>query len=290
MNGRFVANENNLGGKNAIRRQLLEHHNAIVHAKPAIDSRTKPPAHVDAKVDPKKKLNKVKEPFTTTEVYHSFRKVAEIKSGYIDASKPATYDLKKNALPMKKKKNDFINQEHERNLKSQYKRVSNVGKSMAERKKNEFDPIAHPVTFFRRPDESKKDITLDFMFHRTTGPKGTTTGFNISKMKNKVSKRPLSSYNKGADDDDDDLQLEKISVNNVHNVKEKEIPEFSGGFKDDDAYQDYKLKVIDHIIDNRLYKAIDLDILKEKIKIKYPAMERDKLDNMFDQINMDLDR
>lgn len=40
--------------------------------------------------------------------------------------------------------------EHEKNLKSMKRKLKNMGKSMAERKKNVHDPVAHPVRFFRR--------------------------------------------------------------------------------------------------------------------------------------------
>jgi len=288
--GRLVANENNLGGRNAIRRQLLEHQNAIVHAKPTIDTRAKPPTHVDAKVDPKKKLSRGQGAFEFNEVYHSFKKVANIKSGYIDSKEPESFGLKKKALPKNKKANDYINQEHLLHLKSQQRRIESIGKSMVERKKNQFDPVAHPSVFLRRPDQSTKDITLDYMFSSKPGAFTATTGFSLSKMKNKLTKRPLSAFNASKFDEEDTTSMMAPTQAIPANIKTNDIPEFSGQPNDDAAYRNYKMKIIDHIIEHRLYKAIDLDLLREKVKFKNPKLDQHKLEDMFEQINIDLDK
>jgi len=288
---RLTANEQNLGGRNAIRRQLLEHHNAILYAKPTINTQIKPKPHVDAKVDRSKKVAKGQNAFEFNEVYHSFKKVSECKGGYIDNKKPETYDIGKKAVPQNKRATDFASREHELHLKAQRRRIDGLGKTMIERKKNPFDPVAYPSTFFRRPEQSKKDLSVDFMFNANTGvARATTTGFNLTKMKNKLEKRPISSYDPNREKYDiDSLSPIKGHVSGILD-KGEEVPEFVGNVKDDDAYHDYKIKVIDHIIDNRLYRAMELDLLKERIKIAHPKLDREKLDDMFDQINNDLDR
>jgi len=271
--GRFVARENNLGGRNAIRRQLLEHHNAIVYAKPTIDSRTKPRAHVDAGLDPKQKLNKGHSAFEFNEVYHTFKKLSDVKGGYIDNKKPVSYDLAKKAIPKHQKKNHFINQEHELHLKSQRRKIENVGKSMQERKKNIFDPIAHPTILFRRQEQPKKDISLDFMFSTNIGvAKSAKTGFNLSKMKSKFVKRPVSAYNSKAENYDIEsispIKLNQTGTSFLDREAYDDAPTFSGNSKDESSYKNYKMKVIDYIIDKRIYKAYDLENLREKIKAK----------------------
>lgn len=288
---KFTANEQNLGGRNAIRRQLLEHHNAILYAKPTMDTREKPRQHVDAKLDRKKKVAKGQNAFEFNEVYHSFKKVSECKGGYVDNKKPETYDIGKKAVPQNKRATDHAQREHELNLKAQRRRIDGIGKTMTDRKKNPYDPVAYPSVFFRRPEQSKKDLTVDFMFNANTGVgRSTTTGFNLTKMKNKLEKRPISSY----DPNRPSYDLENISPikGNMSGMLDKgeEVPDFVGNPKDDEAYHDYKLKVIDHIIEHRLYKAMDLEVLKERIKIAHQKLNRDKLEDMFEQINIELDR
>jgi len=292
--GRFVVNEKNLGGKNVIRRQLLEHHNAIVHAKPTINTREKPRAHIDANLDPKQKLNKGHNAFEYNEVYHTFKKLSDVKGGYIDNKKPVSYDLAKKAIPKNKKKNDFINREHLLHLKSQRRRVENIGKSMTERKKNVFDPIAHPSILFRRAEQPNKDVSLDFMFYTNAGTaKNVTTGFDLSKMKSKFTKRPISAYNSKMENYDlgsiSPIKMNQTGISFLEKDME-DIPEFTGDTTDETSYRNFKLKVIDYIIEKRIYKAQDLELLRERVKVKNPKLEHFKIDEMFELINNDLDR
>jgi len=67
--------------------------------------------------------------------------------------------------------NDFINQEHQLHLQAQVRRISAAGGSTQERKKNIHDPIAYPCMFFRKDNDSEKDVAVDSMFSTVTGMK-----------------------------------------------------------------------------------------------------------------------
>jgi len=44
----FTPYDGNLGGRTAIKKQIVNHHSALVNAKPTINTREPPRAHVDA--------------------------------------------------------------------------------------------------------------------------------------------------------------------------------------------------------------------------------------------------
>merc|ERR1712232_831181 len=48
------------------------------------------------------------------------------------------------------KQDDHINREHNLNLKSQYKKISEMGYSYNDRKKKPYDPVANPALVFKR--------------------------------------------------------------------------------------------------------------------------------------------
>ena len=43
-----------------------------------------------------------------------------------------------------------------------------MGKSMQDRKKNQFDPIANPAYFFRKNNDDAKNVKVDFLFGRVS--------------------------------------------------------------------------------------------------------------------------
>lgn len=54
------------------------------------------------------------------------------------------------------KEQKFLMEEHQKRMEAGAQRIANVG-SAAERKKNKFDPISHPVYLFRK-DNNVKDV------------------------------------------------------------------------------------------------------------------------------------
>ena len=295
--------ERNLGGRNQIRQGLLNHHNAIINAKSGLNTFERPPKHVDINLSPKHKLlkNKLVTP-SMDEVFTGFKKIANAKK-YVDNELPEKY-MKKKTLPNYKKQNDYINQQHALNLQSQQRRIGSIGKSMHERKKNEFDPIAHPSVFFRKSISDNKDLELDFMFSTVTGTKKTAQTQNLNSLKNKITQRPLSvgasRINFNAQNNDfrrsETIKSEipsKISETTIKSKKSKSILDLESPIftvNNDNDYRIIKQTIIDLLIEHRIYKNQDLELLIRKIKDKNHHLNAKKLDEIYLQVTYELDR
>jgi hypothetical protein len=150
--GILGVDERNLGGRIGIVQHMKNHHRALMKAKPNLNTRKRPMSHINKRAKPSGKGKQlIKHALEMEEVVQSFKKVAKMKKGYIDTKKPKTLKAKKLRKPGKfYNEKKFINTEHERNLKHLKRRMKRIGKSEKERKKNPYDPVAHPVRFFRR--------------------------------------------------------------------------------------------------------------------------------------------
>ena len=157
----FAPNEKNLGGRKQINELVYNHHLSLLKIKPTLntflngDLLQKPP---------QKTFNKLNEELEFNEVYHSFKKVAHLKKGYINNDQPKTLDFKKNLAKKTMKQEKFIKSEHENHMISQRLRIERINK-LVERKKNEFDPIANPNYEIKAKPKKKKEGSLDFMFN-----------------------------------------------------------------------------------------------------------------------------
>lgn len=177
--------DRNLGGRIQIVQQVKNHHKKLLTTKARLNTRIPPKKHISRQGKrPQSHLKptgkeKLKSAFEMEEVVQSFKKVANMKKGYIDTSAPKTIQVKKLRKPGRhKNEKKFIDTEHKRNLKHLNKKLKNVGKSLKERKKNQYDPVAHPVRFMRRDP-------LDPM----TGKVAEKMGIGVENLANKLVNR-----------------------------------------------------------------------------------------------------
>ena len=70
-----------------------------------------------------------------------------------------TAKVKKLAKQKAANKNTFAEEEHMRNLAALRQRVQNVG-NVQDRAKNKFDPLTHPVRFFRKSQTEAEKVSL----------------------------------------------------------------------------------------------------------------------------------
>lgn len=80
----------------------------------------------------------------------------------LDNKTPACYESGKKLLKdrIKKNKNEnYLQKEHERELRSQAHRIENC-KSLAQRKKDKTDPIVNP-TYFMRDGDNVNSVTIE---------------------------------------------------------------------------------------------------------------------------------
>ena len=169
--------ERNLGGRIQVVQHMKNHHKALLKVKPRLNTQKAPTKHINKRAKPSGKGKQlIKNAYEMENVVTSFKKVANMKKGYINTSKPKAMKTKKLRKPGRHANTKkFISQEHERELKSLKKRISRVGKRMNDRKKNPYDPVAHPVRFFRRDP-------LDPM----TGKQADKMGINLDCLAGKM--------------------------------------------------------------------------------------------------------
>lgn len=159
----FNSNENNIGGRSDLNNLVYNHHLHLLQIKPTIKL-----SNNSNNYNKKKKKDELailfKEKTQFNEVYHSFKKVCNIKKGYINNSAPKTMQLKVNLQNKSRKNERFINELHDNNRISQINRIKRRELKI-ERKKNEFDPVAHPVLEFTYLKKKKPEGSLNLMFN-----------------------------------------------------------------------------------------------------------------------------
>lgn len=142
----------NLGGRIQIVQQVKNHHKALVKAKKNLDTFKKPMKHINERAKASGQgTTLLKNALDFEEVVVSFKKVANLKKGYVSTNAPKCLETKKLRAPGNHKtQKEFELSEHQKNLNAMKNKLKNMGKNMNERKKNVWDPVAHPVRFFRR--------------------------------------------------------------------------------------------------------------------------------------------
>jgi len=147
----FVPDDRNLGGITQIEYLKFNHKRALKNVKPVVNSLVPPFSHVDKQRY--QSASKQRSPYAP--------EVSKI-------SRPVTSQANRTyvSFPVTSRKyrrrDSFIREEHERNYSIMKYKIKNVGKSMLERKKRPWDPIAKPVYLFRHTKEKPK-LPMDTM-------------------------------------------------------------------------------------------------------------------------------
>ena len=159
----FTPKEYNEGGRKQLTDLMYNHHQAIVNAKSTIKNDV--PKSLNAPIHSKKKPVNPLKSSEYGEVFEAFRRAAKAKTkpGTVDHHQPETLKLKGLLSAKARKTENYQQQEHQRNLRLQQDRIRSAGKSMTERKKNKFDPVAYPSYFLRGKAESKKPISVEYL-------------------------------------------------------------------------------------------------------------------------------
>ena len=290
----FKPDERNLGGKNQIFDHMYNHQVTLITMKPIVKSQTKNVEKpIVAKKIPKKNPNEF------DEVLESFKRAACVKSNKLSAC-PETLGLKKMLGKKKNKENDFIGKQHELNLQSQKRRINSLG-TMNERQKNCFDPVAKPVFFFRNPDLPKKDISI-IPFYTKLGfdPDAKEKSyynktFELSKNRpinlQKKPKPEQEKFKKKLDYDEikkkGNLRYGRINTLGLDkNKKEQDdfiaAPTTKGNSEED--YLELKSKLLQLIVEHRIYKDEVLNDLLERTILLNSHLEQSKIEMIFNFI------
>jgi len=273
--GLFVPTETNLGGKTAIKKQLFNHHAALLNIRPTMNTQIPPRPHVSAY---SKKRNNISQKYKSgefNEVYHTFKKVVQTTRPYIDDKKPKSFGVISKSQPKHKREKDFINQEHNLHLKSQLRRIASIGTQMHERKKNLFDPIAYPSIIFKKT--SPKKSPDNFMFSQASITRHTAKPIVLHSLQKKAMQRPKTATKQ---------ENQSIELQNQYNENpstDVELPYLVGDSEND--LKEFKQKIIDIIMEKQIYKDADLKKLFKSIAQLNTHIEEDKLTAVFNEID-----
>lgn len=296
-NTNFKPDERNEGGKNQIFDHMYKHQLTIINMKPIVKSQVKNvPKVVVAKKTKKKNFHEY------DEVIESFKRASNVKGNNL-SNKPETFEIKSMLAKKTNKGNDFIKKEHEINLKNQKKRINSLS-SMKERKKNHFDPVANPVYFLRKPQSPLNEISLvPYYVKLGYDTKDLDTlGLleNKENQKNNYAKNSSLNHKKTEKKSSEKIntKLDYKDLKKKANFSKYERMEPTGLKKtkkieatficaptilgdSDDDYIELKRKLLNLIIENRLYKEEDLEDLFERTSILNGQLDKERLDEIF---------
>jgi hypothetical protein len=161
----FVADERNSGGRTQITQLLYNHYNALINTKPTI----KMPQDSMAQWNTNSHTSTYKSTRATKNPTNIRQKSSKIRRPQSKASKNSMAGTSArnindtnhlHARPVSAqygkyrgrnyKDDDHVNREHMLNLKSQYRKISEMGYSYNDRKKRPYDPVANPALVFKR--------------------------------------------------------------------------------------------------------------------------------------------
>jgi len=150
--------------------------------------------------------------------------------------------------------------------------------------------------FFRKDNDSAKDVAVDFMFSTVTGTKKIAQPADMGGLKNKLVRRPLSAAptnsmnmtNGGRSSKSPSKMMPASASRAKRNVEEIQVPVFMA--KSDEDYRKIKQAIIDMMIEYRIYKNDDLENLLAKIKAKNQHLDLHKIDEIYLLITNELDK
>jgi len=169
----FAADERNSGGRTQITQLLYNHYNALINTKPTIKVGQETTSMAQCNPNIKNGANTYKStrngaPKTTDNTRQKSSKIRRPQSKASKNSMAGTsarnineFNSTNNIRPQSAqnhgkyrgrnyKMDDHINREHNLNLKSQYKKISEMGYGYNEQKKKPYDPVANPALIFKR--------------------------------------------------------------------------------------------------------------------------------------------
>ena len=177
---------------------------------------------------------------------------------------------------------------------------------MNDRKKNNFDPIAKPVYFFRKPYTPHKDISvvtlyekLGFDLEEKENRPNKNMPFNLTKKDYKITNNRTINSQVNKKLIYEEIKMKgKFRYNKIDNMgfdKKKEenngfisAPTIKGNSEED--YIELKSKLLRVIVDNRIYKEEVLNDLLERTIILNPHLEQSKIEEVFQFLMEELEQ
>ncbi|CAD8056307.1 unnamed protein product [Paramecium sonneborni] len=205
-------------------------------------------------------------------VLKTFKAVVQTKK-MIDNNQPF---MKKRTPNNRNKKEKFEQYEHEMNIKAQKRRIGSAG-SMQERKKNQFDPIAHPPVFFRREGQNLSNCRLDNLMQYISKEQQSGDKINLNASMKKWQRAQSSNKKSQIKIQQFVAEVEKLNGEFVY-----ELPILKGQEKKD--YYELKKDLIMIIFKHRIYKSEDLEALFGRLLIHNPSLHMVWIEDIFNEI------
>ena len=291
--------ERNIGGKKQIFDEMFNHQLNLINMKPQVKSQIKNLEKISvAKKAPKKNFHQF------DEVLESFKRASCVKGSNL-SKQPETFELKHMLAKKKNKVNNYVDYQHELNLRSQKRRINSLG-TMNERKKNNFDPIAKPVYFLRKPNTSHKDISLQTFCEKlgvNPTEKENKRPFNLTQKdytikENTANNRNLRREMNRKPDYQEIKKKGNLRYNKIDSKGFTKKKQETNGFycapttkgDTEENYVDLKSKLLHIIVDNRIYQEETLKDLLERTIILNPHMNPQKVEEVFNFLIEELEK
>lgn len=273
MNG-FLPNKKNLGGKKIIDSHKSNHIISVLNASPLVNSLKKPHPHVSETQINKKKSIEVSDYFR--EVNEAYRRVNNLKHGYVDHSRPKTFHLKNSISKRVVYEKNIILHDHMRNIAHLGNSIKLISK-ISEKKIENIKAVAQTSY------SNQKTKSVDFLFANNL-----LDNFNpFAKNDNLYDSADYSFINSDRIIGISGKKSKLPSNGNFTNKKSLE-PENESKFikfeREENQYEPTKKKIIEFIVKNKLYEKKEVINLKEKILIGNYDLDKGMVEEIFEQI------
>lgn len=288
--------ERNTWGRETIRKRLLDHQSSLANVKPTLNFRTPPRQTSASKLSAEQQRKRILRTTSSgNEAFFSVKKVYDVKLG-IDSKEPKTFRLTNHFVPMHQRENNFIKEIHDLNLKSHQRKMREIGKSMTERKKNLFDPIAYPTRFMRRTSPDPKKKSQENMFSIPAPGSIVMQTYELPKLKKRISQQRLNTAGSMSSRGWEHNPAKETLLTEEppwptrpkpRNIKDAIFPAFN--CKSEEDYQELKEVLFEIIVDYRLFRDEDFEVLKEKISKENPKLNQEMVQKIFKEIIEEFD-
>ena len=277
----FSPCDNNLGGKKIIDTHKKKHILSVLNASPLINSLKIPHPHVNGTQRIKKKDMELNDYYK--EVNETYKRVNSLRHGYVNHSEPKTFHLRNSISKRVVFEKNIILHDHMRN-------ITHLGNSLRMISKHSEKRIETIKTMGTNPNNlssaSKKSLgktkSIDFIFAADLLKDYNPFVRNVSCYDS--ADGSLVNHEKVIGAPEEKSQnLNKI----INSKKETSLEkEFEGLNLEpiEGRYELLKKKVIEYLVKKKIYEREEAEILKEQLKEKFRFLDKEMLDEVFDDI------
>lgn len=269
----FHPSSNNKGGKSTIEAHRVSHILSILNTKSAINSLQKP--YPCVKGPKKKKLDFL---YEYSEVLTSFKKVLELKHGYVNHSAPKTLNLKNTISKQLVYEKNVILHDHMRNINHLAKSLTDMEKNYDKKfnkVRNGYTNNKYNKTISENANNQNNQDVVDFKMRNNLSKMNNSPGKNESidyyeansiinecDYRNKVKSYDSSNYfqNRGKNEISKEINVEKEE--NIFLLSQKVYNDSLDLIKCCRDEELLKKNVINFIVNKKIYRKNEFNYLR----------------------------